>query len=202
MWQYTYQDELYHYGVKGMKWGQHIFGKDTRSGVRKNQNPQQISKSNKRFNSPEESDRELLKLATTLEGQDKLYGQILDKCGDFYNKEGISPSIKKIMDEYDKKLDAIDKKYGFNDIEKQIQEIHNTKVRPGSIAEKIQVEKLLKLLDASTYKRNNQEYLNEKRRARNDYDQKTAGEVLNQLGYENTPTARQALLDNNLIWVD
>lgn len=21
MWQYVYQDELYHYGVKGMKWG-------------------------------------------------------------------------------------------------------------------------------------------------------------------------------------
>ena len=27
MWEYTYTDELYHYGRKGMKWGQHIFAK-------------------------------------------------------------------------------------------------------------------------------------------------------------------------------
>ena len=28
MWQYNYTDELYHYGVKGMKWGQKIFSKE------------------------------------------------------------------------------------------------------------------------------------------------------------------------------
>ena len=26
MWQYNYTDELYHYGRKGMKWGEHIYG--------------------------------------------------------------------------------------------------------------------------------------------------------------------------------
>ena len=27
MWNYNYPDELYHYGRKGMRWYQHIFGK-------------------------------------------------------------------------------------------------------------------------------------------------------------------------------
>ena len=27
MWQYQYTDELYHHGVRGMRWGQHLFGK-------------------------------------------------------------------------------------------------------------------------------------------------------------------------------
>ena len=31
MWEYNHTDELYHYGRKGMKWGQHIFGKQSSS---------------------------------------------------------------------------------------------------------------------------------------------------------------------------
>ena len=33
MWSYNDTSELYHYGRKGMKWGQHIFGKQHSSGT-------------------------------------------------------------------------------------------------------------------------------------------------------------------------
>lgn len=31
MWQYNYTDELYHYGRKGMKWGEHIYGEERKA---------------------------------------------------------------------------------------------------------------------------------------------------------------------------
>lgn len=45
MWQENYNSELYHYGRKGQKWGQHIFGKEqsssgtTRTTKKKSANP-------------------------------------------------------------------------------------------------------------------------------------------------------------------
>lgn len=35
MYTRPYPDELYHYGRKGMKWGQHIYGKESRSSKKK-----------------------------------------------------------------------------------------------------------------------------------------------------------------------
>lgn len=50
MWQYTYSDELYHYGVLGMKWGKHIFGKDDSSTGRKRSSNKKPSLYEKRMN--------------------------------------------------------------------------------------------------------------------------------------------------------
>ena len=107
--------DLYHYGVKGMKWGvrryQNYDGTLTDAGKsRRNVDS--------KYKSDAESDRALLsrvKGDDDVEGWSNLHKEINTKSGSWYFSEGVSQRFKKAMVDYEKRKNVIDDRYGVTD---------------------------------------------------------------------------------------
>lgn len=107
-----YNRELYHYGVKGQKWGvrryQNKDGSLTAAGkARRN--------SESKYKTDEESDRALMsriKDDDDIEGLGALLDEIHAKSGNWYEGEGVSPGFKKALADHEKRRNEIDEQYG------------------------------------------------------------------------------------------
>ena len=199
--------ELYHYGVKGMKWGvrryQNKDGVSTSLGKRRRQNLKDEASLLNRVKGPDDID-----------GWANFQKEINTKSGNFYFGEGVSPKFKKAIEEYDTKREEINKKYDTG-----------TAWRKASN----RLDEVIKGMNPEAYKMDFDAYYKLRQQARKDplyqqlykeyrdhsmqkskayssfrktYDDKLAGIVLNDLGYENTAKGRQFLLDNDLIFYD
>ena len=98
--------ELYHYGVKGMKWGvrryQNKDGTSTSLGKKRRQNLKSEASLMNRIKGPDDID-----------GWANLQKEINTKSGNFYFGEGVSPEFKKAIKEYRSKIEEMNQKYDF-----------------------------------------------------------------------------------------
>ena len=149
-----------------------------------------------------------------IDGWVNLQKEIHTKSGNFYFGEGVSPEFKKAIEEYETKTSEIEKKY---DTSTPWRKAKNRldKVIEGMIPEGYNVDfdtyhKIFQQAEKDPlYQQLYKEYRDLSRQNieayssfRKAYDDKLAGIVLNDLGYENTAKGRQFLLDNDLIFDD
>ena len=113
-----YNKELYHYGVKGQKWGvrryQNKDGSLTAAGKSR-------LNSESKYKTDEESDRALMsriKDDDDIEGWSDLRKEIHAKSGNWYEGEGVSPGFKKALADHEKRRNEIDEQYGVAAAEK------------------------------------------------------------------------------------
>ena len=199
--------ELYHYGVKGMKWGvrryQNKDGTSTSLGKKRRQNLKSEASLMNRIKGPDDID-----------GWANLQKEIITKSGNFYSGEGVSPEFKKAIEEYHTKREEINKKYdtgaAWMKARHRLDEVIKG-INPE--AYKMDFDTYYKIFQQAKkdrlYQKLNKEYRDlsmQKSEAyssfRKTYDDKLAAIVLNDIGYENTAKGRQFLLDHELIFWD
>ncbi len=90
-------NELYHHGVKGMRWGVRRY---------QNQDGTLTAAGKKRYRTDADSDRSLMS-----KPYDKLAGEIAEKSGDWYLGEGVSKGFKEVIQETKDLERSIRKKY-------------------------------------------------------------------------------------------
>lgn len=199
--------ELYHYGVKGMKWGvrryQNKDGTSTSLGKKRRQNLKSEASLMNRIKGPDDID-----------GWANLQKEIKEKSGSFYFSKGVSPEFKKAIEEYRSKTEEMHQKYDTTTSYRKANDRLNEVIKGiNPEAYKMDFDTYYKIFQQAKkdrlYQKLNKEYRDlsmQKSEAyssfRKTYDDKLAGIVLNDLGYENTAKGRQFLLDNDLIFDD
>ena len=199
--------ELYHYGVKGMKWGvrryQNKDGTSTSLGKRRRQNLKDEASLLNRVKGPDDVD-----------GWVNLQKEIHKKSGNFYFGEGVSPKFKKAIEEYGTKREEINKKYdtstAWRKANNRLDEVIKGLKPEGYNVDFDTYHKIFQQAKKDPlYQQLYKEYRDLSRQNikayssfRKTYDDKLAGIVLNDLGYENTAKGRQFLLDQCLIFDD
>ena len=112
-------NELYHYGVKGQKWGvRHYQNKDgslTNAGK-------------SRYKNNSESDRALMRRIKgddDVDGWADLHKEINSKSGSWYFGKGVSQDFKKAIADHKNGIKQIDDRYGVTDAKKRLSQATN-----------------------------------------------------------------------------
>lgn len=212
MWNYQSppsSEELFHYGVMGMKWGVRRY--QDKGGGRTLEGKTHYGKSAK------ESDQRLMsriKGDDDGEGYQNLMGEISSKSGDWYWSKGVSEAFKKALSDHDATRDAIDRKYNADLASKQARTRFREVLKQYHPEDQVTDNK--KFNDAFDKANNDPMYKElrskyekisqQNRKARSEhakrYMDELAGIVLKDLGYENTARGRKFLLDKNVIFWD
>lgn len=110
MWTYNHSDELYHYGRKGMKWGQNIFGK--KQTTKGSPTSDEIQKANKAYNkylrAESNTHRVRYRVDESFEKEDRA---IFDKYGYFkdLDRKTLKKAEKEVIDMEDRRNKALNK---------------------------------------------------------------------------------------------
>lgn len=182
--EFSSENSLTHYGIKGQKWGVRRF---------QNEDGSLTSAGRKRYKSFDE-------LKSRDEGD--ILAEINKKSGDTYSQKGVSNRFKKVMKEYNKEQEEVnkldDQSFKAYKALSDYEDKRDSSFK-GLIPKKY--DKQWQKLNED-YDKKRGEYIRKSREFSKKYEDKYASVMLRDLGYEDTQEARDWLKERNLVFYD